>query len=203
MNSTAAADHGSLSATRSSALRARGLRCHFRLARALLAADELQARPRARAARPAGARARDRSASARCMNCLTARSSSEWKLMTARRPPGSSTSSAAGQTALELPELIVDEHAQRLKGARGRDSCPARACARRGDEARELRGARQGRLAGARSRWPAPRGAQSALRRRWRSPRESRRGSPERATQRPARHVSGPCAYRADRRPGS
>ena len=39
----------------------------------------------------------------RAMNCLTARSSSEWKLMTARRPPGASTSNAAARPACSWP----------------------------------------------------------------------------------------------------
>ncbi len=39
----------------------------------------------------------------RAMNCLTARSSSEWKLMTARRPPGASTSNAAASPACSCP----------------------------------------------------------------------------------------------------
>ena len=49
------------------------------------------------------------------MNCLTRRSSSEWKLMTARRPPTASSSSGL-QRATHLPELVVHVHAQRLEG---------------------------------------------------------------------------------------
>ncbi len=53
------------------------------------------------------------------MNCLTIRSSSEWKLITARRPPGRSISTAAGKRCLELAELVVDGDPQCLEDALG------------------------------------------------------------------------------------
>ena len=103
MTSTRASRHASFSATRSSALRARGLRRTSASLGRGLAADELQARLRRRAAAPAGARARDRAATARCMKRLTARSSSEWKLMATSRPPGASTSSAPRRPRSSCP----------------------------------------------------------------------------------------------------
>ena len=44
---------------------------------------------------PNGARRSGSSRLSRAMNCLTMRSSSEWKAITTRRPPGASSSSAA------------------------------------------------------------------------------------------------------------
>src|SRR5205807_1351013 len=46
-----------------------------------------------------------------------------------------------GETALELPELVVDEHAQRLKGARRRMLAGLARAHRGGDERGELTGA--------------------------------------------------------------
>ena len=54
------------------------------------------------------------------MNCLTMRSSSEWKLITARRPSGARRASAAFESGLEFGELAVHVDAQGLKHARGR-----------------------------------------------------------------------------------
>ena len=82
---------------------------------------------------------RGRRATARCMNCFTTRSSSEWKLMTASRPPTASTSRGGGEPALELAQLVVDEHAQGLERAgRGMLAGLARAHGAR-HELRELR----------------------------------------------------------------
>ena len=81
------------------------------------------------------------------MKRLTARSSREWKLITARRPPGLSTPSARRKTALELPEFIVDEHAQGLESAGGGVLAGlARPYGAR-DQGGERRGAREGLLA--------------------------------------------------------
>ena len=51
---------------------------------------------------------------------LTIRSSSEWKLMTAIRPPGRSIESAAGSARSSALELVVDRDPQRLEDALGR-----------------------------------------------------------------------------------
>ena len=51
---------------------------------------------------------------------LTRRSSSEWKLMIAARPPGASSSGIAASVGVELPELVVDRDPQRLKDPSGR-----------------------------------------------------------------------------------
>ena len=51
---------------------------------------------------------------------LTRRSSSEWKLMIAQRPPGASRVGERGEELLELLELAVDRDAQRLERARRR-----------------------------------------------------------------------------------
>ena len=51
---------------------------------------------------------------------LTMRSSSEWKVTTASRPPGFSSASAAAQAAQKLAELVVDGDSQRLERARRR-----------------------------------------------------------------------------------
>jgi hypothetical protein len=54
------------------------------------------------------------------MNCLTMRSSSEWKLITTSRPMGCKTSRAGPQRLLQLFKLGVDENPKSLKCARCR-----------------------------------------------------------------------------------
>ena len=49
---------------------------------------------------------------------MTIRSSSEWNVTTARRPPGLSSRSAAHKPAHELLKFVVDRDAQSLEGAR-------------------------------------------------------------------------------------
>ena len=51
------------------------------------------------------------------MKRLTMRSSSEWKVTTASRPPGFSARSAANSALGQFAELVVDEDAQRLEDA--------------------------------------------------------------------------------------
>ncbi len=55
------------------------------------------------------------------------RSSSEWKVTTASRPPGRSSRSAAASALRQFVQFLVDRDAQRLKRPRGRmdfaDSC--------------------------------------------------------------------------------
>src|SRR5690606_8130044 len=86
--------HQRFSATRNTALRARGLA-------AISAAEGLMALPISfrltliSASRIGRLRGSGSPLASRRMNCLTWRSSSEWKLITARRPPGASTASAA------------------------------------------------------------------------------------------------------------
>src|SRR5438876_10308491 len=59
-----------------------------------------------------------------------------------RQPPaGREAPERPGETALELPELVVDEHAQRLKGARRRMLAGLARAHRGGDERGELPGA--------------------------------------------------------------
>ncbi len=78
-------------------------------------------------------------------NCLTMRSSSEWKATTTRRPPGTSSCFSGGEGALELAELVVQVDAQRLKGAsRGIDPAAGAAADHAGDQFRELVGRRDG-----------------------------------------------------------
>ena len=50
---------------------------------------------------------------------MTIRSSSEWKLITASRPPGRSISTRRRQRRLERAELVVDRDPQRLEDALG------------------------------------------------------------------------------------
>ncbi len=71
------------------------------------------------------------------------RSSSEWKLITARRPPGRSIASAAGRAACECSELVVHRDAKRLEDALGRMAlAESRRCRdRRLDRLDELAGA--------------------------------------------------------------
>src|SRR5690606_36385414 len=87
-----AAATGSRSATRNTALRARGLR-------ASSSPPALRAPPMARSVGVNGAGGRRRSLGGAllraAMNCLAIRSSSEWKLITARRPPPASRCIAA------------------------------------------------------------------------------------------------------------
>src|SRR5690606_13204273 len=86
--------HLCFSATRNTALRARGLA-------AISAADGLIALPTSfrlvwiSASRTGRPRGKGSPLASRRMNCLTWRSSREWKLTTARRPPRARTSSAA------------------------------------------------------------------------------------------------------------
>ena len=54
------------------------------------------------------------------MKRLTSRSSSEWKLITHRRPPGASRLTACGSAASSFLEFAVDVDADRLEGARRR-----------------------------------------------------------------------------------
>ena len=60
---------------------------------------------------------------------FTSPSSSEWNAITTTRPPGLQQRREIGEEALELPELVVDRDAQRLKGARRRILVRARASA--------------------------------------------------------------------------
>ena len=55
---------------------------------------------------------------------FTIRSSSEWKLITARRPPGASSGDDARQGQRELRELAIDENPKSLERARGRILTP-------------------------------------------------------------------------------
>ena len=108
----------SFSATRSSALRARGLRVEFRLRRrGCLRPMQLQPRLRAAAART-GRRASAGSSCDCALHEALDRAVLERVEADHREPPaGASTSSAPRKPALELPELVVDVHAQRLEGA--------------------------------------------------------------------------------------
>ena len=95
--------------------------------RALAAAGRCRDAPPARPARAA-------------MNCLTMRSSSEWKVTTTSRPPGRRTRSAACERPHQLAELVVDGDAQRLERRASPDGASGSAPARRaGDELGELR----------------------------------------------------------------
>jgi hypothetical protein len=60
---------------------------------------------------------------------LTMRSSSEWKVTTARRPPGFSIALGGGETGLQLFQLLVDRDAQPLERAGGRMDLGALAAA--------------------------------------------------------------------------
>ena len=137
------------SATRKSALRARGLRFDLGVARAALAADELQPRLQPQEATPADRERRDRPGTGRCMKFLTSRSSSEWKLMTASRPPGVEHLNGRAQASAQLPQLVVDEHSQRLERARGRVLSRLAGADRARHQRGQLAGARQ-RMLGAR-----------------------------------------------------
>ena len=66
------------------------------------------------------------------------RSSSEWNVTTASRPPGCSTRSAACERAHELAELVVDGDAQRLEGAGRRMDAAGLGPDEAGDELGEL-----------------------------------------------------------------
>ena len=139
----------------------------------------------------------------RCMNCLTIRSSSEWKLMTASRPPGASTSKAPASPRSSWPSSSFTNMRRAWK-VRVAGCLPGS----RVRTARETSAASWlvrviGSLAARRPRSLARRGARSALLRASRSPRESRRGPRERASLKPVRRVSRPCACRAGRRRGS
>ncbi len=74
------------------------------------------------------------------MKRLAMRSSSEWKLMTTRRPPRPQRLDRLRQRALELAELVVDVDAQRLEGARRRVPAGLAPGHRGGDDAGEAAG---------------------------------------------------------------
>ena len=56
----------------------------------------------------------------RAKNCLTMRSSSEWKVTTASRPPSAQHRLGGEERARELAQFVVDGDAQGLKAARRR-----------------------------------------------------------------------------------
>ena len=195
--------HGSFSATRSSALRARGLRATSASPGRALAADELQARPRLQRHHRQARERRIDLRRARCMKCLTGAILERVEADHGEAPAGASTSSAAARPRSSWPSssLMYMRSAWKVRvagclpGSRVR-TAPATSAASSAVRV-------SGPLLRARSRSPAPRGARSALRRGSRSPGESRRRPPERARPRPAHRASGPCACRADRRRGS
>ena len=72
------------------------------------------------------------------MKRFTMRSSSEWNAITARRPPGASTSSAPDERRLQRRQLLVRRDAQRLERARrGMDVPTAPAAERAGHDLRQ------------------------------------------------------------------
>ena len=131
MSSTPAAHHGSRSATRSSALRARGLRASSASPGGVLRPMSFR---RGRAPAGTTGRSLERRIDLRLALHEALHGAVLEGVEADARPgvrPGASTSSAACKSALELPELIVDEHAQRLKSARRGMLARLAACARR------------------------------------------------------------------------
>ena len=125
-------------------------------------------------------------------------------------PAGAEHLERRGKTALELAELVVDVHAQRLEGARRRMLARLAGAHRAGDQGGELRRARDRLLARAPRRSPARRGARSALRRSvaitWRiSSTPARASHAETGSPRVGsmRMSSGPSARKLKPRPGS
>ncbi len=108
----------------------------------LRAADGAQRRARNR--RPRGSRRLAGGALAwRAMNCLTMRSSSEWKLITASRPPGFRRVQRGVQAGFEVGQLAVDEDADAPGSCAWPDgSCCSPRGTTRGDQVGQLRGAR-------------------------------------------------------------
>src|SRR5437764_5514456 len=108
--------------------------------RARLAPDELQARPRrGRQQRQTPERRVDLRLA---LHEALHRAVLEGMKRDHRQPPaGRESLERPCETALELPELVVDEHAQRLKGARRRMLAGLARAHRGGDESGELKGA--------------------------------------------------------------
>ena len=126
------------SAARSFAERARG----FRAASASLAATGpfVTATKLGAAASPRG-RWRERPGARpvrTARNCFTIRSSSEWKVTTASRPPGLQHALGRVERAHELAELVVDGDAQPLEDARRRMDAARLGPHEAGDELGEL-----------------------------------------------------------------
>ena len=116
----ARSDHAGRSATRMTALRARGLAVHFRSRRDGPARPTSLSRGCGISLAFTGSRSGNVGRAASRRKRFTMRSSSEWKLITASRPPGASAATRLGQRQRQFLKLLIDVNPYSLKGARRR-----------------------------------------------------------------------------------